>query len=192
LYISWIIRNIPSDRITWIPLVAALTTRRVLQRQIGNDPTVLVKWPNDLWVKEKKIAGFLAENLGSSIILGAGVNLLKTPIGLEDRATHLKEWAPLFSNHSYESLIQELNEQLLDSLKRLCLETHYFEIEYNQFTAFPTDTLVSWMEDNQVHEGIVKGLGKYAELRVQQMGVCGERALYSETVAKLTNSKVPV
>jgi len=34
-----------------------------------------VKWPNDLWVRGKKICGILVESVGSAVIVGIGLNV---------------------------------------------------------------------------------------------------------------------
>ena len=52
----------------------------VLAEQLA--PTVQIKWPNDLWVNQQKLAGILVEitSMGDQhyVVIGAGINL-KTP-----------------------------------------------------------------------------------------------------------------
>jgi BirA family biotin operon repressor/biotin-[acetyl-CoA-carboxylase] ligase len=40
----------------------------------------MLKWPNDVLVGEKKIAGVLVENVGDLAIVGVGVNLVAAPV----------------------------------------------------------------------------------------------------------------
>ena len=60
----------------------------VLAEQLA--PTVQIKWPNDLWVNQQKLAGILVEitSMGDQhyVVIGAGINL-KTP-RLSDPITH--------------------------------------------------------------------------------------------------------
>ena len=42
-------------------------------------PGALVKWPNDVWVDGKKIAGILVEARGDWAVLGIGVNVALDP-----------------------------------------------------------------------------------------------------------------
>jgi BirA family biotin operon repressor/biotin-[acetyl-CoA-carboxylase] ligase len=60
----------------------------VLAEQLA--PSVQIKWPNDLWVNQQKIAGILVEitSMGDQhyVVIGAGINL-KTP-RLSDPITH--------------------------------------------------------------------------------------------------------
>jgi BirA family biotin operon repressor/biotin-[acetyl-CoA-carboxylase] ligase len=51
-----------------------------------------VKWPNDLQVLRRKLAGILAEGAGETVILGYGINVAAAalPPELRDRATSLE------------------------------------------------------------------------------------------------------
>ena len=55
-------------------------------------PTVQLKWPNDVLVDDKKIAGVLCERNGDNVIAGIGVNVGQTEFDKEiaDRATSLQ------------------------------------------------------------------------------------------------------
>ena len=67
-----------------LPLVAGLAVRRVTGGA--------VKWPNDVLVDGRKIAGILCERDGDNVICGIGVNVNETafPADLAARATSLK------------------------------------------------------------------------------------------------------
>jgi BirA family biotin operon repressor/biotin-[acetyl-CoA-carboxylase] ligase len=60
----------PGDRIPLLTLVAGLAARRVL------DPSLRLKWPNDLVDPAgDKVAGLLAERTGDLVVIGLGANL---------------------------------------------------------------------------------------------------------------------
>ena len=40
---------------------------------------VLIKWPNDFYIKDKKIGGMITNIAGDTIICGVGLNLVKSP-----------------------------------------------------------------------------------------------------------------
>jgi BirA family biotin operon repressor/biotin-[acetyl-CoA-carboxylase] ligase len=44
-----------------------------------NSNLINIKWPNDILVDEKKICGILLESSDNFIIVGIGLNILKTP-----------------------------------------------------------------------------------------------------------------
>lgn len=48
------------------------------------DEPLMLKWPNDLMLSGKKLAGILLERSGDRVVLGFGVNLAAAPT-LEDR-----------------------------------------------------------------------------------------------------------
>lgn len=55
-----------------VPLVAGLAVRRAIEASgvVG----VGIKWPNDLWFDDRKVAGLLCERFGSIDVIGVGVN----------------------------------------------------------------------------------------------------------------------
>lgn len=54
--------------------------------------TTSLKWPNDVYVARRKLAGILAEGIGESVVLGYGINISTAsfPPELGDRATSLE------------------------------------------------------------------------------------------------------
>jgi BirA family biotin operon repressor/biotin-[acetyl-CoA-carboxylase] ligase len=52
---------------------------------------VSLKWPNDVLLNGKKIAGILIENFGAALAIGIGINLVSYPPGTEFPATSIKE-----------------------------------------------------------------------------------------------------
>ncbi len=43
------------------------------------DFSVKIKWPNDVLIEDKKVAGILLENLGDKVVVGVGINTQKSP-----------------------------------------------------------------------------------------------------------------
>jgi len=78
LYLSIILKpDVSLDKTTLLPLVAALAVSTTI-RNFGLSTTI--KWPNDVQVNKKKVAGILLEsdahkNQLRYVILGVGVNL---------------------------------------------------------------------------------------------------------------------
>jgi len=69
--------SIPLQTLQHITLVAAATISNVLERQYNIN--VRIKWPNDIYFGQKKLAGILieSENINSEIIIviGIGINV---------------------------------------------------------------------------------------------------------------------
>jgi BirA family transcriptional regulator, biotin operon repressor / biotin---[acetyl-CoA-carboxylase] ligase len=73
-------RDVPSDRWTWLPLLAGLAVRDGVRRAGG--PACTLKWPNDVLVGDAKVAGILVERVdrpaGATAVVGVGVNVSTT------------------------------------------------------------------------------------------------------------------
>ena len=70
--------TVPAAQLTQLPLAVAVASARALRRAGVND--CKIKWPNDLFVDGKKLAGILVELQGSVdrevlAVIGVGVNL---------------------------------------------------------------------------------------------------------------------
>lgn len=81
LAISVVIRpeSIPADRLGLLTLIAGLAARDAVAGQLPGS-SVSVKWPNDVLVGGRKIAGVLAEvePRTGAVILGVGINTAMT------------------------------------------------------------------------------------------------------------------
>ena len=72
--------------------MAGLATISAILHRLPSLPLNL-KWPNDILLNDKKIAGILCEYIpGTGVIIGIGINLNQTgfPKEIEDKATSLK------------------------------------------------------------------------------------------------------
>jgi BirA family biotin operon repressor/biotin-[acetyl-CoA-carboxylase] ligase len=63
----------PSGPLNWVPLLGGLGVAQALRRHTEVD-TVL-KWPNDVLINGKKVAGLLAEVVAGAVVLGIGLNV---------------------------------------------------------------------------------------------------------------------
>jgi BirA family biotin operon repressor/biotin-[acetyl-CoA-carboxylase] ligase len=67
----------PADRrAAEVTLVAGLATAETVERALGL--SAQIKWPNDVMVDRRKVAGGTAELRGGAVILGVGVNVNQT------------------------------------------------------------------------------------------------------------------
>ena len=79
------------ERISTFPLVVGLAVAKALSRFLGGTVPVL-KWPNDVLIDGRKVAGILCEIVGENVIAGIGINvklqkfppeIAKTAVSLE-------------------------------------------------------------------------------------------------------------
>ena len=95
LYVSVVLRparaRTDSRRATMLVTIAAGVA---IAEGIGASTGLAVdlKWPNDVHVSERKVAGILAEAAHDTVVLGYGINLRAAsyPVELRDRATSLE------------------------------------------------------------------------------------------------------
>ncbi|MCE2510083.1 MAG: biotin--[acetyl-CoA-carboxylase] ligase [Alphaproteobacteria bacterium] len=97
LYASFILRPAcDAATATQLAFVAALGVGRFLSRYLDAAIPVHFKWPNDVLVSGRKIAGILAEStMGKTqnlewVVLGVGINIETHPEGVEWPATSLR------------------------------------------------------------------------------------------------------
>ena len=97
------VEGLAPDRVATLPLVAGLAVAKALRQLCaGNEDLrretgdVKLKWPNDVLVDGRKIAGILCERNGDAVIVGIGVNVGQTEFAPEiaERATSLALLAP--------------------------------------------------------------------------------------------------
>ena len=65
---------------SFISFLAALAMREVISKDIKDK--VSLKWPNDILIGERKVAGLLAQQIGDGVIVGIGLNVAMNEIEL--------------------------------------------------------------------------------------------------------------
>jgi BirA family transcriptional regulator, biotin operon repressor / biotin---[acetyl-CoA-carboxylase] ligase len=98
VYLSLLLRpQLPAPRLSSITLAFGLAVAKVVERRLEPGARVLVKWPNDVLVGPRKIAGILVEaslrgvEVGS-LVVGVGLNVAteRFPPEIAARATSLR------------------------------------------------------------------------------------------------------
>lgn len=59
----------------WLPLLTGLAVSRAINRLLPSDNMVKIKWPNDLILNGKKLAGILSEKVANGAVIGVGINI---------------------------------------------------------------------------------------------------------------------
>ena len=80
-----------------LPLLAGLAVRAAVSEVLRIDDLVKLKWPNDLLVADRKLAGLLCERAHKVDLIGVGLNVnvdeRDVPAPLRDRVTSLSQLA---------------------------------------------------------------------------------------------------
>jgi BirA family transcriptional regulator, biotin operon repressor / biotin---[acetyl-CoA-carboxylase] ligase len=107
----------PAERVAaQLSLVAGVAVADAVERALGL--TTQIKWPNDVLVNRKKVAGILAEARDGAVVLGIGINVNETQEELPSDAR-----TPAASLRTSDGREHDRAELLADLLERL--ELHY-------------------------------------------------------------------
>ncbi|MDU1059510.1 MAG: bifunctional biotin--[acetyl-CoA-carboxylase] ligase/biotin operon repressor BirA [Leclercia adecarboxylata] len=175
LYLSmyWRLEQGPAAAIG-LSLVIGIVLAEVLQSLGAED--VRVKWPNDLYLKDRKLAGILVELTGKTgdaaqIVMGAGINLVMRNVQADDIN---QGWI----NLQEAGIVIDRNVLAVQVINELCHSLRIFEQE--GLTPF----LPRWEKlDNFVHRpvkliigdkeiyGTSRGINEQGALLLEQDGV---------------------
>jgi BirA family biotin operon repressor/biotin-[acetyl-CoA-carboxylase] ligase len=125
---------LPAERLHLLTVAVALAARHACASLTGCTPEL--KWPNDLLVDGRKLAGILAEvGVGGAVVVGLGLNLdwSAPPPGLEQTATCLRDATGVAVARDdvldavlralaarYAGLASDAGGALLDEYRRAC------------------------------------------------------------------------
>jgi BirA family biotin operon repressor/biotin-[acetyl-CoA-carboxylase] ligase len=143
VYLSLILQpKAPLEKISLLSLLTALTVTKTIHTY-GVHATI--KWPNDVRIKDRKIAGILLESIGNNqkidyVITGVGINLTtdltKFSTAIQAKSTSLLN--ELHQTVNYHGFLKTFFK-IFDELYQVFQTQHYDEI-INQWKAL-TDTL---------------------------------------------------
>lgn len=157
-----------------LSLVIGIVMAEVLQR-LGAEQ-VRVKWPNDLYLNDRKLAGILVELTGKTgdaaqLVLGAGINMAM-------RETHANKIDQRWVNLQETGINIDRNELAATLLNELRQSLQQFEIEglssfisrWRQLDNF-IDRPVKLLIGEQQIFGIARGIDQQGALLLEQEGV---------------------
>ncbi|NRN30838.1 bifunctional biotin--[acetyl-CoA-carboxylase] ligase/biotin operon repressor BirA [Photorhabdus heterorhabditis] len=175
LYLSmyWCLEQGPAAAIG-LSLVVGIIIAKVLHR-LGAD-RIKVKWPNDLYLDDKKLAGILVELMGKTgdaaqIVIGAGINIAMDHKGKESIN---QQWINLHQagievdrNKLAVEIILELRKALIqfENEGLSSFVSRWFELD--NFMDRPVKLIIG----NQEVHGIARGINQQGALLLDQNGV---------------------
>lgn len=113
-----------------LPLALGLATVQGL-RSLGL--AVGLKWPNDIWWRERKVAGLLVEQSGPWVFAGCGINILQGetdwPDGLRGQAASLRQAGLKASREAVLAAVLSAWEGILDPWSKSGLAQFQSELD---------------------------------------------------------------
>ncbi len=149
----------------YLHMVTALSVQEAVQNLF--DLQIQIKWPNDLYIENKKLGGILIENSlkGKQIdvsIVGTGINVNQLNFGALSATSLAAHFGQLIS-------IELFLEQLVRHMER-----RYLQLKMGQRTLLKADYLkhMYWLgewhvfEDQNVFEGKIEGIDSDGKLLI--------------------------
>ena len=137
----------------------------------NSNEKVYIKWPNDLWIRDRKAGGILIENkyrgqLWQWAVVGVGINLNQTRFSEQlKNAVSLKQIT--HEDYNPEQLAMQLHEVVSDFINQT-EQSNVEKIlnEYNQFL-YKKDEKVRLKKGSAVFETTIIGVDKHGVLTTQ-------------------------
>ena len=108
---------LPTTQWGWLPLLAGVAVARAIRAQADLD--AVLKWPNDVLISGRKVAGLLAEVVApDALVVGIGLNVTTTRDELpHDEATSLRleDAATTDRDTVLRAVLRELSRVLADA-----------------------------------------------------------------------------
>ena len=166
LYLSILLRDLNQETAHQLPLIAALAAVETIESYLLDDDVEL-KWPNDVLIDGKKIAGILCESEFAGdkleyVIIGIGLNVESAP----DYATSLKK-------RGSEQNLNDVRDLYIDAFQEymeLWLTEGFERIGnlWMQNAAYLDDEI---SVNNGEFKGIFKGLNERGEMLLEVDGL---------------------
>jgi len=171
--------NIKSDEQFNLNMSTSLAIRKFIQK--FTTAKITVKWPNDIYAGNKKIAGILIKNFlyGSSIersIIGIGINInQETFTGDAPNPISLKQLTG--QDHDLNQLLNELLQQL--DVYYETLSNRYFEALNSEYYKhlYQLNEWHDYLIHDQHVKGYIQGIDEFGQLTLTdkqgRIYVCG-------------------
>lgn len=189
LYFSLILRpGVPSVRVPQLTLLVAAAIHQALCK-LSSDLAAMIKWPNDILARGKKLCGVLCEMQSEPefthfVVVGIGINVNQSefPAELQQSATSLfLEQGELFSRPELLASVLNHFEPLYDEW--LLEEDLSFILPYLETYSLLQSEEVTIDQVKRSLSGTVRGISSTGELKLES--AAGETILVSSGEAHL-------
>lgn len=172
LYMSILLRpDFEPDKAPLLSLITGLAIKDAIEEVTNLSPKI--KWPNDLVLNKKKVAGILTtSNIESGelkfSVVGFGVNMFQKlfPEELQDKATSLLMEGACFSAETLSKSIAETFESYYNKF----LKEKSFEGFIKEYEAalINKDERVKIIDGNNTYEAVALGVAKDGALKIKK------------------------
>lgn len=154
----------PRDVLPLLPLLAALTVAGAIEVSTGAVPDL--KWPNDVLLNGKKLAGILLERpAGADVVLGVGLNVNQARADLPDGGTSLR--IELGHELEREPLLAAILNDLGNAYERADREGVSWIVPGWRSRSSMLGDAVTFQRDGALIRGIAEDVSEDGALRVR-------------------------
>lgn len=151
-----------------LSMATAVSVYSLISRYVPQE--IKIKWPNDIYCRDRKAAGILIENIwqGSEwkfAVIGIGININQEDFGeLASKAVSLKQ----ITRQNYEPLLlaREMCREINDQLRLMVNDPSLVISGYNE-KLYKLNETVKLKKGNRVFESIVKAVTINGQLVVE-------------------------
>jgi BirA family biotin operon repressor/biotin-[acetyl-CoA-carboxylase] ligase len=161
--------------------IVSLSLVEFLKNKTDN---VSIKWPNDIYVGNKKIAGILIENsikgnMLFSSLLGIGLNLNQEEF-LSDAPNPISLKQITGEEYDIENVVVEILESILMWYKKMETD-NFYEIDSTYFShLFRNGEWAKYSKDGNTFKAKIIGIGKFGQLQLEKRDGIVEDFMFKE------------
>ena len=154
------------NEVPTISITTALALCQAIKSTTGIE--ALIKWPNDVYLQDKKLAGILLESpVQDRLVIGVGVNLDWAPTDDDDlRMNGIALSEDADENLSANALLIAFIEKFESLLCNLKADSKQIATDWNE-SSYLTCKTITVESDNNLVTGLCGGLGIHGELLVK-------------------------
>jgi len=155
----------------YLNIISSLAVTETIERFVSLEKQVTVKWPNDIYIGNKKVSGILIENTLrgdkiQTIVMGIGLNVNQSQFEISHATSLLQEAG------GGQISLQEIFMQLCESI-----EYYYLKFEQGNKIELHNLYLQKLFRLNQIHlfrdvegpfSGIIRGISINGELKIEK------------------------
>lgn len=150
----------------YLSLVAAISVAKTLEKR-GFD-RVFIKWPNDVYLNDKKVAGILLEGqIPEYLVIGIGLNVNQEQFLGDYRIPPTSLFLEKKEKIDIESLKKELFESFIDNVKNVNFQKEEYKKYFNAHN-YLDNKIISFQDNGETKVGKVMGIDDTFALLVQE------------------------
>jgi len=145
-----------------IQFLVQLQIRSILKSY--NIKNVSLKWPNDLYISNKKVCGILQESIifrKFFLIIGIGINVKTSPKIKKYPTTYLNKETK--KKISLNELVEKLNKAFVSNIIDKKYSLKKIAKDWNKY-AFNKNKVINFKINNKIYKGIFKGINSNGAL----------------------------